>query len=112
MKITIRFFIINYSDINFVLILFSLQVQFNNSVNASIDLSSNEINYDFKIRDALFSLSKQQNVVVDFSAQRLEYRREAANVFAFANVKIKIYYNARHISLLFKADDYVYFRLH
>ena len=112
-KIIIRFFIINYSDVNFVLILFSFQAQFNNSVNVFIDLSFNEINYDFKIRDALFNLSKQsKRSNINFSIQKLKYRREAADVFVFANVKIKFYYDARHTFLFFKIDDYVYLRLH
>ena len=111
-KIIIRFFIINYSNINFVLILSSFQTQLNNFVNVIIDLFSNEINYEFKIRETLFNLSKQQNAFADFFAQRLKYRRKTIDVFAFVNVKVKIHYDARHISLLLKVDDYVYFRLH
>ena len=113
-EIVIRFFIINYSNINFVLILSSLQIQFNNFVNVVIDLSLNEINYDFKIRDALFNLSNQSKTisVADFSIQRLKYRREAADVSVFVNVKVKIYYDARHTSLFLKIDDYAFFRLH
>ena len=112
-KIAIRFFIINYSNINFVLILSSLQIQFNNFVNVVIDLSFNEINYDFKTRDAFFNLSKQSKQSFEnLAIQRLKYRREATDVIVFVNVKIKIHYDARHISLLLKTDDYVYFRLH
>ena len=90
----------------------SFQVQLNNFVNVIIDLFSNEINYEFKIRKALFNLSKQQNVFADFFAQWLKYRRKTIDVFAFVNVKVRIHYDARYISLLLKVDDYVYFRLH
>ena len=112
-EITIRFLITNYSNINFVLTLSSLQAQFNNFVNVAIDLSHNEINYDFKIRDALSNLSKQSKQFSEnLATQRLEYRRKATNVIVFVNVKTKIHYDARHTSLLLKTDDYVYFRLH
>ena len=95
-----------------MLILSFLQTQFNNVVNVIIDLSFNEINYDFKIRNAFFNLSKQKNVFVDITIQRLKYRRKTIDVFVFVNVKIKIHYDTRHISLFFKIDDYAYFRLH
>ena len=47
MKIIIRFLIINYSNVNFVLTLFSFQIQLNNSINVIINLIFNEINYNF-----------------------------------------------------------------
>ena len=109
-KIAIRFLIINYSNVNFVLTLFSLQTQLNNSVNVATNLTLNEINYDFKIREALFNLTKQK--ITNLSTQRLKYWQKATNASTFANVKAKIYYDARHISLLLKLDDYVYLRLH
>ena len=109
-KIAIRFFIINYSNVNFVLTLFSLQTQLNNSINTIIDLAFNEINYNFKIREAFFNLTKQKTT--NLSTQRLKYWQKATNVLIFANVKAKIYYDARHIFLLFKLDDYIYLRLH
>ena len=109
-KITIRFFIINYSNVNFVLTLFLLQIQLNNSINIITNLAFNEINYNFKIREVLSSLTKQK--ITNLSTQRLKYKQETKNVSNFVNVKIKIYYNVQHISLLFKLDDYVYLRLY
>ena len=55
-EIVIRFFIINYSNINFVLTLSTFQTQMNNFANVVIELSTNEINYEFKIREALSNL--------------------------------------------------------
>ena len=46
-KITIRYFIIEHSDIDYVLALSSIQAQLNNSLNTVIDLVSNEMIYDF-----------------------------------------------------------------
>ena len=42
--------------------------------------------------------------------QRLEYRQETQNVIDFVVAKFKIYYDARHMSLLFNSKDYVYLR--
>ena len=110
-EIIIRFFIINYSNINFVLTLSIFQIQINNFANVIIDLSTNEINYEFKIRETLSNLIIEKKIV-DLFAQRLKYRRETINATIFVNVKTKIYYNVRHVSLIFKTNDYVYLRLY
>ena len=109
-EIVIRFLIINYFDVNFVLILSTLQTQLNNSLNVVIDLSINEINYEFKIREVLFNITKRQ--ITNLSAQRIEYRQETTDVFVFVNAKIKIYYDFKYIFLMFKIDDQIYLRLH
>ena len=44
--------------------------------------------------------------------QRLKYQQKTADVTAFANVKIKIYYDVKHQFILFRSDDRVYLRLH
>ena len=110
-EIVIRFFIINYSNINFVLTLSIFQIQMNNFVNVIIDLSTNEINYEFKIRETLSSLIIEKKIV-DLFAQRLKYHRETINIIIFINIKTKIYYDVWHVSLMFKTNDYVYLRLH
>ena len=64
----------------------------NNFANIVIDLSTNEINYEFKIREILSSLVIEKKVV-DLFAQRLKYRREMIDITIFINVKAKIYYD-------------------
>ena len=110
-KIVIRFIITNYSDLNFILILSTLQTQLNNFLNVIIELFVNEINYDFKIRDTFFNFFVA-SIAVNLSTQKLKYKQKVVDVTTFVNVKIKIYYNARHTSFLFKAENYAYFRLH
>ena len=110
-KITIRFLINIYLNINFVLVLSILQTQFNNIFNVVINLLTNKINYNFKIRDALFNFVVA-SATVDLSTQKLKYRQKTADATVFVNVKAKIYYNARHTPLLFKLKNYVYLRLH
>ena len=111
-KITIRYFIIEHSDIDYVLALSSIQAQLNNSLNTVIDLVSNEMIYDFKIRDALFNITKINIVnAQDLSTQRLKYQQETTDATVFATTKAKIYYDVRHTSILLKKDEYVYLRL-
>ena len=114
MKIVLRFIIASYSNFDFVLILSILQIMFNNSLNVVIDFF-NEIFYDFKIRDAFFvTLSNDETLSIsnDFLIQRLKYQRETTNAIVFVNVKIKIYYDARHLFLLLNSEDHAYLRLH
>ena len=110
-EIVIRFIITNYLNLNFILILSALQTQLNNFFNVIIELFVNEINYDFKIRDTFFNFFVA-SIAVNLSAQKLKYRQKTVDVTAFVNVKVKIYYDARHTSLLFKTEDYAYLRLH
>ena len=97
-EITIRFFITNYPNINFVLTFPFFQAQLNNSFNAITRLSANEFSYGFKIRETFSSLTEPKNF--DLPTQRLKYRQETANVSAFVNAKTKIYYDSRHMPLL------------
>ena len=112
-KIALRYFIIMNPEINYVLALSFIQAQLNNALNVVTNLSSNEINYDFKVRDTLISLN---NIItansVDLPIKRLEYRQEAVDVIAFAAAKSKVYYDVRHTLILLKIDEYAYLRLH
>ena len=44
--------------------------------------------------------------------RRLKYQREIVDVTVFVNVKIKIYYDARHQSIFLQFDDKIYLKLH
>ena len=111
-EIAIRYFIIEYFDIDYILTLFVIQTQFNNTSNVVIELSSNEIIYKFKVRNALFSIIEINIVnISDLFAQRMKYQRETVDVTNFVAVKIKVYYDVRHTSILLKKDEYVYLRL-
>ena len=108
-EIIIRFFTTNYPEINFVLTFF-FQTQFNNSFNAITDLSINEFNYGFKMRETVSNFTEPKTS--DLPAQRLKYSQKTANVSAFVNVKTKIYYDARHIPFLINVGDQTYFKLY
>ena len=65
-----------------MLTLFSLQTQFNNSINIVIHLIFNEINYNFKIREALSNLTKQKiTSFVDVTIKILTKNNERFNFY-------------------------------
>ena len=67
--------------------------------------------YEFKTRKIVFNLT--ENVFVsDFVDRRDEYKKKIVDVDDFVNTKTKVYYDARHQSLMFKSKNKAYFRLH
>ena len=67
--------------------------------------------YDFKIKKILNLLHNDQSTIENIFNKRLEFRLKIADITFFVNVKIKLYYDARHVSLKFKTDDHAYLRL-
>ena len=57
-KIALRYFIIQHLNVFYIRALSFIQTQFNNFFNVVIELFSNEINYDFKIRDTFVDFNK------------------------------------------------------
>ena len=112
-EIAIRYLIICNLDLDWWLILSALQTQLNNSSNSTTRLSLNEIIYDFKIKDSLslLYLDSIESMINDIIQRRLKYRAKATDATVFANTKTKIYYDARHTSLLLNFDDKTYLRL-
>ena len=107
-EIAIRYLIIANIDVLFFLS--SFQSQLNNFSNASIDLSSNEIIYEFRVREALFM--KVSTSIEDISKNRLKNRQKTADAISFVNAHMKIRYDVKHKSLLLQSEDKVYLRLH
>ena len=67
--------------------------------------------YDFKIKEVINLFNRDQSIVENIFNKRLEFRLKIVDVTSFINVKAKLYYNARHVSLKLKANDYAYLRL-
>ena len=93
----------------------------NNVFNATIDLTLNEIIYDFKIKNRLTAISKnlkQFTVMSDkelkknFDDTRFQFRQKTLNVIFFDNVKVKLMYDKRHKSFLLKKRNKTYFKFH
>ena len=111
-EIVIRYFVIEFFEIDYILILSIIQTQWNNSLNVVTNLFFNEIIYDFKVRNALFSII-ETNIVntLNLSAQRMKYQREIVDAIDFVAAKIKVYYDARHTSILLRSDEKIYLQL-
>ena len=107
-EIAIRFLTSNNPDIKIVSALSTIQSQFNNSLNAFTDFSSNEVIYGFRVRDIISALNQMQDESI--TNKRKEYQTEASDAIAFANAKMKIYYDARHKSLLLNSGDRAFLR--
>ncbi len=82
-------------------------------------MSSNEITYEFKIKDILFFLvtEKIENIsqfrILNLLNQtRLRNRQEAANVVFFVNVRVKIIHDKRHKSFFLNSEEKAFFCLH
>ena len=110
-EIAIRFLTSNNSEVNIASTLSIIQSQLNNSSNASIELASNEIIYDFKVRDTISTLNQRNLSEESATNRRKKYQAEANDAIAFANVKMKIYYDFRHKPLLLKSEEKIYLRL-
>ena len=59
MKIVLRYLIITYSNVKYIIFLSSLQIELNNVVNAFIKLSLNEVIYDFRVKKLIFVVEFQ-----------------------------------------------------
>jgi hypothetical protein len=118
-EIALRFFLTEISNANWISAISLIQASLNNSLNAAIELSSNEITYEFKIRDILFFLiteiienTPRFKILKLLNQTRLRNRQEATNVVSFANVKVKIIHDKRHRSLFLNSKKKVFLRLH
>jgi hypothetical protein len=118
-EIALRFFLTENSEVNWINAASLIQASLNNSSNAAIDLSSNEITYEFKIKDTLFCLIAEKikntfrfKILNLLNQIRLRNRQKATNVVFFANVKVKIIHDRRHKSLFLNSEKKTFLRLH
>jgi hypothetical protein len=102
-EIALRFFLTENSKTNWISAASLIQADFNNFLNVVIDLSSNEIIYEFKIKDTLFFLItvkienlSQFKILNLLNQTKLRSRRKATNVVFFVDVRVKIIHDKRH----------------
>ena len=86
---------------------FALQLFFNNVVNAIINYVSNEIMFEFKLREILTIIVIKKfttiiNVKKKFTNDKFFFRKKIVDITFFVNAKIKIYYDVKHTSFLIK----------
>ena len=119
-KITLRFFLTANSDADWMTTLLMIQTNFNNSFNAIIDLTFNELMYDFRMKNRLIAISKKidekfmtNEIFKNFlNAIRLRMRQKAIDAVTFKNVKAKLIHDKRYKSLFMKKRNKIYLKLH
>ena len=114
-----RFLFTKNFDIEISKTLLILQISLNNSSIFITRKLTTKFIYETKIRNVVFCLtvkfdqdlnnSKKINI---FKDTRLEFIKKTKKATFFVNVKVKIYYDVRHKSLLLKFEDETYIRLH
>ena len=109
-EIALRFHVTAHLDDEWIDVLSFLQVENNNVVHVTIEYSSNELIYEFKINDTL-------NMLTDLSfenySQLRQIKRDDVDVaMTFVSAFSKARYDEIHRTMKFKIDDKVYLRLH
>ncbi len=106
-----------------------IQASLNDSSNIFIELFSNELIYEFKVRNTFFVLftfenfmksssenfentQKQFKILELLNETRLRNRQEAVDAAFFANVKIKILHDKKHKLLFLKSKEKTFLRFH
>ncbi len=106
-----KYVVMNEDD--FIKLIFFIQVSLNNAINVFIELSSNEILYEFKLRESLNLLkADDENSSTFLKEKRVVLRKKAEKAIAFFNAQMKIRYDLIRKSMNLKASDLVYLRLH
>ncbi len=118
-KIALRFALMQDQITNFTKLLSSIQASMNNSVNAFIDLSFNEVLYDFKVIETLNMLDfavlirvDDENSLTTLEQEREILRKKTEEAISFANAVMKIRYDQTKTSMHLNKDDFVYLTLH
>lgn len=110
MKLALEYFYTENSDHDFHLILLFLQFTMNNSLNAFIDLFSNQIVYDFNFTNILNLLTKLSTKNITRLCKI--FRSEAEKSMTWVNVIAKIYYDDKHSAIQLDVANQTYLRLH
>ncbi len=105
---------------DFVRLISSIQVTLNNSANASIGMSSNNVLYDFKVTKFLDLLTdpiilektNDENPLTSLEKERIIIRKEVEKAIVFANAAMKIRHDLTRKSLKMNVKDVVYLKLH
>ena len=109
-EITLRFWLFDSKNTNWLAILLYLTISHNNVTNVTIDFALNELIYDFRINDTLNML---KNLFAENYFRLRQIKRESAKkIMIFANVMHKRRYDEVHIDIQFKIDEYAFLKLH
>jgi hypothetical protein len=109
-----RFAFMKEHTTDFVKLISSIQRSLNNFFNSFIDLSLNELLYEFKVRESLDLLAHEndENSTTALKEKRNILKKKVEEAIVFANAIMKIRYDSIKISLNLKVKDVVYLKLH
>jgi hypothetical protein len=113
-EIIIRFALMKDNAKDFVKLISFIQSSLNNASNSFIDLFSNEVLYEFKIRESLNLLTRSddENSSTSIKNERNVLKKEAEEIIVFVNASMKIRHDSTRKSLNLNVKDLVYLRLH
>ena len=91
-----------------------LRGSLNNSFNASIGMSPNEYCYGHRVQEPadLINPASQLDSELDPATARLILRQEAADAQAYANIRMKERFDAKHQPLRLQPGDWAFINLH
>ena len=85
-ELVLRYLISKFFNVNWVIVVFSFQFEFNNTSNTFIDQTSNKLKFDFFSRDLIMLLINNINQWTKLNLLRIIYRKKAIDVILFVNV--------------------------
>jgi hypothetical protein len=90
-----------------------LQSSFMN-ILISIEFSSNQLLYDFNIKNALHLITFHDTQISSFVQESIRdiSRKDSVDAIDFVNVRLKYICDSKHKPIAFNVDDKVFLRLH
>ena len=119
-KIILKYALMKKKLIDFFRLFFSIQATLNNFVNASIEMFSNELFYDFKIlkatdflnNDLVRTRADDDNSAIIIKQKKFMLKQKIEQAIIHAQTMAKIRYDFRHKSLNLKSEQKVFIRFH
>ena len=108
-EITLRFWLLNLENNDWINVLNYLTILFNNVVNVIIDYVSNKFIYDFRINDT-FNLLKNLSTK-NYDRLRQSTQNLTKKIIVYVNVMHKLRYDFIYKNVKLIINDYVFFSI-
>src|SRR5947207_15567990 len=104
-EIVLQYVLKDVLNADFIDFLSTFKQVFNNSINAFIRQTSNEIIYEYNLMNFFGVITDE--AAKEFKTEHKIHQQEAQNLIAWANLVMKNHYDRHHISLLLNSGDLV-----